>query len=289
MKFLAGTAQLVACGIALCTVLATNVQAEPGSAKVQAIKAGSAQYSEDGVAFNPLQVGAVLQEGATIKTDSLGVVDLNLGKNGPWLRLTPATTLALTMLGVDKGAGETIIDTELGLSTGCVLGEVKKMSASSRYEVKTPVGSAQIHAGKYQLCATGRLIVEEGEANFNFAPAGATSATPYKVPAEYMFDPTLNSGRGGVVPTPMSTRELVQSEFGSKSGGMLAQNRVQTWAPSPGWMQPNRPFDEPSLNRDAIANPWVNPPVLQPVPELYIPEEEEPEPEPPISPVRPRR
>jgi len=287
MKFLAGTAQLVACGIALCTVLAASAQAEPGSAKVQAIQAGSAQYSEDGVAYNPLQVGTVLAEGATIKTDSMGVVDLNLGKNGPWVRLTPATTLALTMLGVDKGAGETIVDTELGLSTGCILGEVKKMSLSSRYEVKTPVGSALIHAAKYQMCATGRLIVEEGEADFNFAPAGATSATPYKVPAEYMFDPTLNSGRGGVVPTPMSTRELLQAEFGSKRSGMVAQNQMQTWAPSPSWMQPDRPFDEPSLQRDAIGKPWVNPPVVQPIPELYIPEEEEPEP--PISPWRPRR
>lgn len=283
MKFLGGTAQTVACGFALCMALASGAWADPGSAKVQAMQGGSAQYSLDGVTFSPLQEGTVLQQGATIKTDSMGVVDLYLGKNGPSVRLTPATTLKLTTLSSDAGAGETILDTELELSAGCIAGIVRKMSLSSRYEVRTPVGTADIRAGKYQICATGRLIVEEGMADFSFAPAGAAAATSFEVPAEYMFDPTLSSGRGGVVPTPFNIRDNLRSEFAQMRGGAGGgEEPVQVWSPTPSWMQPDRPFDEPSLQPDGIGKPWVRPPVLNPTVgfEEYYP---------PISPWRPRR
>lgn len=269
MKCLGTTAQRVAGGLALCAVLALNAWAEPGSAKVQAIRAGSAQYSLDGVNYSPLQVRAVLEQGCTIKTDSMGVVDLYLGKNGPLVRLTPATTLALTALTFDAGAGETVINTELGLSTGRILGVVRKMSASSRYEVKTPVGTCAIRGTKYEVSATGRVIIEEGVGDFAFAPPGAANPTHFEVQAGYMFDPTLNGGRGGVVPTPTNIRELQRDEYQQMRGGMTGEERVQIWVPSPSWMAPDRPFDEPGRGRDNLANPWVLPPVSSPTTQVY--------------------
>ena len=81
---------------AAACVLLVSVHAAQGSARVQAIRAERAEYTMDGVAWNPLQAGTVLQAGSTVRTDSMGVVDLNLGKNGDWVRLTPSTTLHST-------------------------------------------------------------------------------------------------------------------------------------------------------------------------------------------------
>lgn len=262
MKFLGGSAQVLVCGIALWVASASNTWAETGSAKVQAIRAGGAQYSVDGVTYAPLQAGTVLQPGSTIRTDSMGIVDLYLGKNGPLVRLTPATTLALTALDLDAGAGETVIKTELGLSTGTVQGIVRKMSASSRYVVKTPVGTCGIRGTRYQLSATGRTIIEEGVSDFSFTPPGATSPTRFEVQAGYMFDPTLNSGRGGVVPTPANIRELLQDEFRQMRGGVTSEERAQIWVPSPSWMMPDRPFDDPSQQLGQVGKPWVLPPLM---------------------------
>lgn len=257
MKILGTTAQL-ATGMAVCAALAWDGWAEPGSAKVQAIRAGSAQYSTDGVNYQTLQAKAVLEQGCTIKTDSMGIVDLYLGKNGPLVRLTPATTLALTTLTFDPGAGETVISTELGLSTGRILGIVRKMSASSRYDVKTPVGTCQIQGTKYEISATGRVLVEEGVSEVGFAPPGASSPTRFEVQAGYTFDPTLNTGRGGVVPTLASARALQGDEYGQMREGMSGEERAQIWMPSPSWMAPKRPFNEPGRDSDIDA-PWVVP------------------------------
>jgi len=237
--------------------------AEQGSAKVQAIRAGTAQYSVDGVIFSPLQLGAVLGPGATVKTDSMGIVDLYLGKNGPLVRLTPATTLALTTLTVEAGAGETVVNTELGLSTGRIMGVVRKMSASSRYDVKTPVGACGIRGTLYEVSATGRVIVEEGVADVTFSPPGAASPTRFEVQAGYMFDPTLNNGRGGVVATPVNIRELQRDEYRQMRGGVPSEERAQIWSPMPSWLMPDRPFDEANSQRDKDT-PWAIPPVANP-------------------------
>lgn len=270
MKFLGRTARLVACGVVLASALATNAWAEQGSAKVQAIRAGSAQYSVDGVIFSPLQVGAVLEQGATIKTDSMGVVDLYMGKNGPLVRMTPATTLALSTLTSEAGAGETVVNTELGLSTGRILGVVRKMNASSRYEVKTPVGTAGIRGTHYEASATGRVIVEDGIVEVTFSPPGAATPTRFEVQGGYMFDPTLNNGRGGVVATPVNIRELQREDFRQMRGGVPSEEQAQVWAPMPKWLMPNRPFDEAHAQRDKDT-PWVIPPVANPTTQPVTP------------------
>jgi hypothetical protein len=262
MKFLGRTAQVVACGLMVWAALVPSMRAEQGSAKVEAIRAGTATYSADGQTFSPLQKGTVLQQGATVKTDSMGIVDLYLGKNGPMVRLTPATTLVLTAMTFDAGAGETVVNTELGLSTGRIQGIVRKMSASSRYEVKTPVGTCGIRGTKYEVSATGRVIVEEGVVDVLFSPPGAASPTRFEVRAGYMFDPTLNSGRGGVVPTPVNIRELQRDEYRQMGGGVPSEERAQIWVPSPSWLVPERPVDPSGAG--GVSKPWELPPVSNP-------------------------
>lgn len=262
MKFFRRTTQVVTCGMVLLALgFVAGASAEQGSAKVQAIRGGAAQYTTDGVTWNSLQKGAVLSPGTTVKTDSLGVVDLYLGVNGPLVSLTPATTLALNSLTSDQGAGETVINTELGLTTGRIQGIVRKMSKSSRYEVKTPVGTCGIRGTKYDISATGKVIVEEGLVEVFYTPVGQTAPTRFEVGAGYTFDPTLNNGRGGVVPTPTNIRKELEDEFRNMRTGVATEERVQLWLPSPSWMVPDRPFD-PAGNES--GKPWVLPPVSNP-------------------------
>jgi hypothetical protein len=124
---------LVAFGATAVVVSSLTVVAEPGAAKVQAIKAGGAQFSTDGSTWNTLQVGAVLPEGTTIKTDAAGIVDLDLGKNGSAIRMTSGTTLELKTLGIAPGAGEDITTTELGLPEGKIHAVVRKLTTSCNY------------------------------------------------------------------------------------------------------------------------------------------------------------
>src|SRR5262249_59396006 len=62
-----------------------------------------------------------------------------------------------SQLGVDKltitqtGGPDVVTDTQLDLKAGRVMGNVKKMSSASRYEVKLPNGVAAILAPSYSL------------------------------------------------------------------------------------------------------------------------------------------
>ncbi|MCZ7638317.1 MAG: FecR domain-containing protein [Verrucomicrobia bacterium] len=147
---------LLACGAMAFGVTAV---AATGSARIDSVRAGSARYSTDGASWVDAKAGAQLAPGTVIRTDSLGVVDLYLGKNGPYVRVTPDTEMTLKTLDIQGGAGETIVTTELGLKSGKLQGEVRKMSAASRYEIMTPVGTVGVRGTKYQVSARGGVLV----------------------------------------------------------------------------------------------------------------------------------
>lgn len=255
------TANVALCGLAMVALSwAATARAEQGSAKVQAIRSGSAQYTVDGVSWSPLQAGTVLKPGTTLKTDMMGVVDLYLGKNGPWVRLTPDTTLALSNLMVDEGAGETVVNTQLGLNTGRIQGVVRKLSQSSRYEVKTPTGTCGIRGTRYEISASNRVIVDEGVVDVLYTAPGQATPTRFEVRAGFMFEPMLNNGAGGVIPIPQDIRSQLNSDLNSLRGGGGPEERVEVWLPNPGWNIPNRPFDSPGSEDP----PFVLPPVYNP-------------------------
>lgn len=262
MKYFGGTARATICGLAMVAVSwAFSAQAYEGTAKVQAIPSGSAQYTVDGTSWATLEKGAVLKQGATIKTDAMGVVDLYLGKNGPQVRLAPQTTLALSALTYDEGAGETIITTELGLTTGKIQGVVRKMSAASRYEVKTPVGTCGIRGTKYEITSTGRVTVEAGIVDVMYTPPGSGAPVKFEVPAGYTFDPMLNNGRGGVIPTPGTIRDQLNEDLRDLQQFVSPEERATVWVPAPSWMMPDRPVDPAGTTSD---KPWVLPPMYNP-------------------------
>lgn len=251
-------------GLLACSALAfaISAQAGAGSARVDAVKGGAAQYSTDGVTWSELKKGAVLSPGATVKTDSMGIVDLYLAKNGPFVRLTPDTTLTLSTLNVDSGAGETIITTEMDLKAGKIQGVVNKMSAASKYTVAVPVGVVHITGTKYQVSARGEFSVKEGQGGIAYNAPGATAPADFQVRAGYTFEPTLNNNKGGLIETLPSVTEEITVAANELGGAMPAGEVVTTYRPTPTWATIDRPFAPPGQNNS--FTPFTLPPVYNP-------------------------
>lgn len=124
-----------------------------GKAEVRAIH-GKAQYSIGGNVWMPLKVGTVLKSGSIVKTAADSSVDCFLGSNGPVLRITADTQLAFDKLVYSRNDVETVIETNLNLDSGRILGNVKKLAAASHYEVKAGDGIVGIRGTDYEIKVT---------------------------------------------------------------------------------------------------------------------------------------
>ncbi|MBM3882374.1 MAG: hypothetical protein FJ387_22070 [Verrucomicrobia bacterium] len=235
MKYFGGFwTKAVTWGAVICAAAVLgSMQAAQGTAKVRAIRAGSAQVTYDGATWSTLTVGTELRQGAKITTDQTAIVDLFLGDNGPVVRVTPSTTLDLNVLSIDRSSGEKVIQTELGLSSGRILGVVRKLTAASRYEIKTPNGTCGIRGTKYAINVSGLVIVLEGTADVWYIPPTETQPIKYEVPAGFTFDPTGNNNRGEVVETPASVRADLIREIEDFYRMETAGERVQIWVLPP--------------------------------------------------------
>lgn len=184
----------LACGMVLAMVSSALAQTtKEGAAKVVRI-VGSARYSTGGGVWQPLNVGDIVRPGTTIQTDREqgSYVDIVLGDGGtPAVAsrttgdIAPVTvgyttvrktavgqynTVRLfenTVMGVDKltavdTGADLVTETQLDLRAGRILGNVKKQSAASRYEIKLPNGVAGIRGTIFEITADGRIRVAEG-------------------------------------------------------------------------------------------------------------------------------
>ena len=185
--------QLAAYGVALLvTSLVISAQAQQqGEARVMKID-GSADYSEAGGAWQKLTVGKVLMPGAVIKTAMGARVALNLKQNGPVVVVTEDTTLGIDKLTFDQTGSETVIDTELNLQDGRILGHVKKLSELSKYNIKIPNGTVGIRGTDYDISATGLSHCINGSFIVMW---GSPTPTPFVVNAGQTFTP--GTGPGG--------------------------------------------------------------------------------------------
>src|SRR5688572_1719539 len=110
-----------------------SVQAAPtqNQAVVRGVR-GSASYTSDGGAdWKKLSVGTKLHQNSVIRTAPGSTVDLFLGVNGPVVRVTESTTMGIDKLTMDSTGAETVIETQLDLRNGRILGNVKKLAAAS--------------------------------------------------------------------------------------------------------------------------------------------------------------
>lgn len=216
------TGKLFACVTALAFVsLATDLQAQTmkqGSAKVRQIR-GSAKYSSEAGVWVPLKVGNVLKAGSTVQTAPESVVDLDLGVNGPVIRVTPNTTLSLDKL-THAGTGvDSVIETTVNVKNGTIIGNVKKLAKASKYEIKTPNGVAGIRGTDYvvsvKLLPDGTYEVTFTDITGTLVVAAIVNGVPETV--------VLNAGESwtpgsDVVRTPRQLLEFYRDQIATAIG-----------------------------------------------------------------------
>ncbi|MDX1951273.1 MAG: FecR domain-containing protein [Verrucomicrobiota bacterium] len=186
----------VALTVALCV---TTAEAKQNKAVVRAVRGDAQVQSEKGGAWKPAKVGMTLNPSSSVRTAAEGTVDLFLGDNGPVVRVTSDTTLGLDRLDVENTGVEKVIETQLDLKNGRILGNVKKLAAASKYEVKTPRGVAGIRGTEYDISANGTVTVISG--NVTVVYVNLTTGETV----------TANVGAGQTVSPPTGNTATVES------------------------------------------------------------------------------
>jgi hypothetical protein len=185
---------LVGCAIALALVSTAAAQgAMDGAAKVIRVK-GPARYTTGNNVWQPCKAGDVLRAGTVVQTSTEegSYVDLVLGDANAGVpqavtyRPAIPNSMAESMmsfrpsseqnvvriwgnsaLGIDKLTGtqtgaDMVSETQLDLKQGRITGNVKKMSAASKYEVKLPNGVAGVRGTLFDVQAIGIIKVYIG-------------------------------------------------------------------------------------------------------------------------------
>jgi hypothetical protein len=203
---------------------ATHVQAVPemNEAVVRGVR-GTANYSTDrGSNWRDLKVGTKLRQNSIIRTAPGATVDLFLGDNGPVVRVTENTTMGIDRLTIDRSGTEKIIETQLDLRAGRILGNVKHLAAASKYEVKTPQGVAGIRGTRYDISADGRVSLTEGNAVVVYVIGGRTSTGNVNA-GQTIRPPTTAGGTPQVAPlTPTEINSINQQigQITTERGGI---------------------------------------------------------------------
>jgi hypothetical protein len=199
---------LIAIGLTACLQAQT-----PGKAQVRATK-GSVTYSTAGSAAAPLKVGTTLYSGATIKTGAGSYADLFLGNSAGFIRITENSTVSLDKLAFMDTGADTVVEIQLNLPEGTILGNVNKLSAASKYEIKVPNGVAGIRGTRFRISSSAYVVLLDGSLIMVYVPTGG-NPTPYPLlapPAQY-FSPTE-----GVKPAPDELTREVAGQFGPGKG-----------------------------------------------------------------------
>jgi hypothetical protein len=176
---------------------------------------GMARYSSGDNNWHPVRKGDVLKAGTIIQTGPKALVDIQLGDReaaaapvsynpnstmyapeqmkANVVRIFENSALSVDKLAVDKtGAGDDVSDTQLDLRAGQIMGNVKKLSASSKYEVKIPNGVAGIRGTVYMISSSGVVNVLTGSVVIAIVGSDGTVTTRV-VTAHESFDPATNT------------------------------------------------------------------------------------------------
>jgi len=248
-------AKLSAYGVAFLIasyVGSVHAQQQQGTATVQAIR-GSAQYTQDGGAWMPLTVGKVLKQGAVVKTAANSQVDLFLKQNGPVVRITADTILGLDKLLFEDTGAETVIDTQLNLTNGRILGSVKKMAAVSKYEVKIPTGVVGIRGTEYDISTSGIVHILTGQALVTYITPNKQIHQAMVNEGETFTPPTVDpEAAPTVTPTPTDVQGRIRDDFTgvtttpTPAGGIVI-------------VEPVEPPISPNSSQDVITGGYSSP------------------------------
>lgn len=203
--------RLVAFGVlfaAASFVTDVSAQTQPGRAEVRAVR-GSAVYSTATEPAVPLKVGAVIPPGATVKTAADSTVDLFMGNSAGVLRVNENTTVTIDKFTITETGADTVVDVQLNLPDGTILGNVNKLAAASKYEIKVPNGVAGIRGTRFRISSTSFIVLLDGRLVFVHVPPGG-QPTPYTLNAP---PPVYFSPIEGVKPAPEDLAKEVYQQF----------------------------------------------------------------------------
>jgi len=216
-------------GIAVLTLasIATASAQTDGIAKVVA-KGGDARYFVPGDSTpHDIKVGMILKPGVTIQTASgMGnYVDVVLNDasavapSAPspsavahaqpkaqqdGIRINENTVLVVDKLSRTQTGADVVTDTELDLKAGTILGTVKKLTPTSKYEVKIPNGVAGIRGTIFWLSASGILKVLDGSVVIAYVGSGGNVITQI-----VNFGEAFDINTGLVTPIDVETRLIL--------------------------------------------------------------------------------
>jgi hypothetical protein len=141
---------VIVSGIAVALFGATLVQqplfAAEGPNQTRArvrVVHGTAEYSVGGQ-WQGLRPNMELDAGTQIRTGPDSYVSLNVNGLRSSVKVSQNTTITLSKMDSMGRGADSDSDTSMKLDSGTVLGQVKKLSANSRYEIETPNGVAGI-------------------------------------------------------------------------------------------------------------------------------------------------
>ena len=159
-----------------------------GKAAVQEIH-GRAMVFSEGEGWKVLKLGRILRAGAAVWTGARSQVGIFLGANGPVIRLESESLLVIDSLAYQRMDIETVVDTQLFLRNGHMYGNVKRLVAGSRYEVRTPKSLTNVHGTDYGIWADGKVTVFAGQVECDF------DGKTYQLKKGDEFDPESKSIR----------------------------------------------------------------------------------------------
>lgn len=239
------------CLTAMVLLGAPSAQAQYKTQKalVRALE-GSAtwQYGKD---TGSVQLKHLYPAGTVIKTSPGSHVDLYLGNNGPFLRVTENSNLTIDRLRFRSAKDEVIIDTGLNLRRGRILGQVKKTSSSSRYEVVTPTMVAGIRGTTYDISVDGTTKVFDGQVVVAYAMGNQTPT--YLINSGFKFNPNNQQ----VIQLDPGDINPVFNPFDPTGIDNIIDGKVITPAPGPGPDQ--NPGQNPDQKVADTGTPFISP------------------------------
>jgi hypothetical protein len=147
---------MIACAVAVALASITTLHSaeegiKQGKATVRSVH-GRVDYLDNTV-WLPVKPNMKFDAGVTIRTGGDGTADISVNGTSSAVRITNSTTLQIPTMSYVGSAREGDTTTMLNLMSGSVLGNVKKISANSRYEIMTPHGVAGIRGTDWAIDA----------------------------------------------------------------------------------------------------------------------------------------
>jgi hypothetical protein len=250
---------MVACALALAFASAMTLRAaeegiKQGKATVRSVH-GTVEYLDNN-AWLPVKPNMKFQAGVTIRTGPDGSADISVNGTASAVRLTNNTTLQIPTMSYVGTQREGDTTTMLNLQSGAILGNVKKITANSRYEIMTPHGVAGIRGTDYQVEA-----IPTSSGTFNVTFNSVTGViTVSAVINGVTVTHTLTTGMSWQIgdESPKQVSSQVEADF---QGQIL--NMVQAIAPG-ATIGPVPGGNAPAPNNPNNPPPTANPQSTQP-------------------------